>query len=69
MIYRCENCKNRHDCPENQAQYQRTCNLIREIARALDETQNYHCYYTLTVRCDYWCDDVTTYNCMEKEND
>lgn len=61
MIYRCENCKNRHDCTENKKQYERTCNTIGDIARAIDELPDYHCYYSLSLRCDYWCKDKETY--------
>lgn len=70
MIYRCENCKNRHDCPENKEQYKRTCNIISAIARGLDELSDHHCYYSLSLRCDYWYEDKETYiGTMESEKD
>lgn len=61
MIYKCENCKNRHNCCENKEQYERTCETVGDIARAIDKMPDYHCYYGLTIRCDYWIDDKETY--------
>ena len=61
MIYRCKYCKNRHDCPENKEQYERTCKTIGDIARAIDELPDYHCYYSLSLRCDYWSEDIGAY--------
>lgn len=62
MIYKCENCKNRHNCCENKEQYERTCAMIGEIARAVDKSPAYHCYYSLTIKCDYWVEDKETYD-------
>lgn len=70
MIYRCENCKNRNGCHENKEQYITTCNILSAVASGLDELPESHCYYSLTVRCDYWCEDKETYiSTMESEED
>ena len=58
MIYKCENCKNRVDCPEKKQGYQ---NLCRD-AELLNRTHYPNCYYSLTVKCDYWVEDKETYN-------
>lgn len=69
MIYRCENCENRHDCLENKEQYKRTCDVISAVARGIDELPDHHCYYSLSLRCDYWCEDKETYiGTMESED-
>ena len=62
MIYKCENCKNRHNCCENKEQYERTCKTVGDIARAIDKTPDYHCWYSLTIKCDYWVEDKETYD-------
>ena len=61
MIYKCENCKNRNDCCENKEQYERTCKTVDDIARAIDKLPDYRCYYSLTIKCDYFVDDRETY--------
>ena len=61
MIYKCENCQNRHNCCENKEQYERTCEMVEDIARAIDRTPKYRCYYSLTIKCDYWVEDKETY--------
>lgn len=53
MIYKCENCKNRVNCPEKQEGYK---NLCRD-AETLNRTHYPNCYYSLTVKCDYWFED------------
>lgn len=58
MIYKCENCKNRFDCPEKQTGYIRLC----IDAEALNKMHYPNAYYTLTVKCDYWLEDKETYN-------
>jgi hypothetical protein len=60
MIYKCENCVNRHNCCENKEQYERTCKTVGDIARAIDKTPDYHCWYSLTIKCDYWVEDKET---------
>ena len=60
MIYKCENCVNRHNCCENKEQYERTCKVVADIARAIDKTPDYHCWYSLTIKCDYWVEDKET---------
>ena len=57
MIYRCEHCKNRHDCPENMEQYKKTCDIIDTVIRGIDELPECHSYYNLTLKCDYWYED------------
>lgn len=57
MIFRCENCINRTGCSENKEQYEQTCKVIGDIASALDKLSGYHSYYSLTIKCDYWCED------------
>lgn len=61
MIYRCENCKNRNNCCENKEQYEHTCNIIEAVAKGLDELPETHCYFSLSLRCDYWVEDKETY--------
>ena len=58
MIYKCDNCKNRDNCPEKQQGYK---NLCRD-AEALNKMHYPNAYYTLTVKCDYWLEDKETYN-------
>lgn len=67
MIYRCEHCKNRQDCPENKEQYIKTCDIINTVVRGIDELPECHSFYSLTIRCDYWVEDKETYSC-EMEN-
>lgn len=54
MIYKCDNCKNRDNCPEKQEGYM---NLCRD-AEKIDKTHYPNAYYTLTVKCDYWIQDA-----------
>ena len=61
MIFRCENCKNRHDCPENRKQYEKTCDIISAVVRGIDKLADCHSYYSVTVKCDYFCEDKETY--------
>lgn len=61
MIYKCENCKNRNNCCENKEQYERTCKMVGDIASAIDKAPDYHCWYSLTIKCDYWVEDKETY--------
>lgn len=63
MIYRCENCKNRNGCPENKAQYEKTCDIISAVVRGIDRLPDCHSYYNVTVKCDYWCEDKETVFC------
>ena len=58
MIYKCENCKNRVNCPEKQDGY---INLCRDVEK-LDKAHYPNCYYTIDVKCDYWVKDYETYN-------
>ena len=57
MIFSCEDCINRNNCPENKEQYERTCNTLRDVARGLDKLPEYHSYYSLEIKCDYWVKD------------
>ena len=57
MIYRCGNCKNRHNCCENKEQYEKTCEIIEVVARGIDKLPDCLSWYSLTVRCDYWQED------------
>ena len=67
MIYRCENCKSRNNCYENKEQYERTCKTVEDIAKAIDKLPDYHCYYCLSIKCDYWVCDMETFpNMTEK---
>ena len=61
MIYRCEYCTNRHDCPENKEQYMKACDIIDTVIRGIDKLPECHAYYNLTLRCDYWCEDKEEY--------
>lgn len=70
MIFRCEHCKNRHDCPENKTQYKKTCDIISTIVRGIDKLPECHSYYCITVKCDYWCEDTETHiGTMESEGE
>ena len=66
MIYRCENCINRKKCHENKKEYQNTCNTLEDIAKGLDRLPHYRCYYSLTIRCDYWGEDRDMLTCEAK---
>ena len=57
MIYRCGNCKNRHNCCENKEQYEKTCEIIDTVARGIDRLPDCCSYYTVIVKCDYWEED------------
>lgn len=68
MIFQCDNCKNRVDCPENKTQYKKTCDIISAVVRGIDRLPDCHSYYNVTVKCDYWCEDKETYiNATESE--
>ena len=58
MIYKCENCKNRNNCKEKQDGYKGLCQTIEKI----DASCWSDCYYSLTLKCDYWVEDKETYN-------
>ena len=63
MIYRCENCKNRHNCHENKEQYTKTCEIINTVARGIDRLPDCNSFYGVTVRCDYWEEDKKMGEC------
>ena len=67
MIYRCEYCKNRHDCPENKEQYEKTCDIISAVMRGIGMLPDCHSYYSWSLKCDYWCEDIGTYFSEESE--
>ena len=56
MIYKCENCKNRGNCPEKQEGYIKLCKDIENI----DKNSYHNCYYSLSLKCDYWVKDEAT---------
>ena len=58
MYYKCENCVNRYNCPENQTQYRKLCKAIDKLTKK----KKYHSYYSLTIKCDYWIADVQLNN-------
>lgn len=64
MIYKCENCSNRHNCPENKEQYQNLCNLLTTVVKEADKMPDYHCYFSFTLKCDYFVEDKET---MERD--
>ena len=53
MIYRCEECVNRVNCPESQGGYEDICRLVE----AVDKACYRNAYYNLTLKCDYWVED------------
>ena len=59
MIYYCDDCVNRFDCPENQEQYQNLVDLISGITYNINRDPKYHCYYSLKLKCDYWVKDLS----------
>ena len=59
MIHKCEDCKNRHDCPENKKQYEALCKAVEK----LEKKKKYHCWYSLKLRCDYWVGDGVSGEC------
>ena len=59
MIYKCENCQHRHDCHENKAQYKALSKVI-ESALQLDKENEFHCWFGLNMKCDYFDADKTT---------
>ena len=68
MIYRCKHCKNRHDCPENKEQYEKTCDIASAFMRGIGSLPDYHSYYSWSLKCDYWYEDRETYvTTMESE--
>lgn len=55
MIYHCENCINKHNCPENQKQYKSLCKKIKKVIKK----KKYNCFYVLKLICDYWQPDTS----------
>lgn len=53
MIFKCENCVNRVNCPENQDGYKDLCGLVEAVDKACYPIA----YYNLTLKCDYWVED------------
>lgn len=58
MIYKCENCKNRNGCTEKKDGYEKLCKDIENV----NKTHYPNCYYSITLKCDYWDEDKETYN-------
>lgn len=56
MIYKCEDCVNRVNCPEKQAGYKNLCDIVEKV----DKEHYPDCYYSLTLKCDYWVEDKET---------
>lgn len=56
MIYKCKDCLNRECCTENKAQYQALSTLV-EAVNKLDRTEPFHCWYSLSLKCDYFIQD------------
>jgi hypothetical protein len=56
MIFKCENCTNRVNCPERQEGYKDLCRVIEAVDRACYHTA----YYSVTLKCDYWVEDKET---------
>ena len=53
MIFECEECVNRANCPEKQDGYKKLCRLVE----AVDKVCYPIAYYNLTLKCDYWVED------------
>lgn len=62
MIYRCENCVNRHDCSENKSQYTNLCKVVNILINEADKLPDYRCYFSLTLKCDYFVEDTDDKN-------
>lgn len=61
MIYKCENCANRHNCTScNKENYQNLCNLLATVVKEADKMPDYRCYFSLTLKCDYFVEDKET---------
>lgn len=61
MIYKCEDCLNRNNCPENEAQYKALCKVIEAVLK-LDKEEEFHSWFELTMKCDYF---VAEHRCCE----
>ena len=53
MIYKCEDCVNRNNCSENKAQYTTLCKVIEAVLK-LDKEEEFHSWFGLTMKCDYF---------------
>ena len=58
MIYKCCDCVNRNNCSENKTQYEALSTLVEAVDK-LDKTAPFHCWYNLTLKCDYFVEDTT----------
>jgi hypothetical protein len=57
MIYRCIDCVNRENCPENQKEYMALCDEIDNILKFDCKGGKFHCYFSLNLKCDYFVED------------
>lgn len=56
MIYKCENCENRGNCTQNKGQYTALCKVVESVLK-LDKENEFHSWFNLTMRCDYFRPD------------
>lgn len=59
MVYRCKDCVNRNNCPENKEQYTRLGEATESIIHELDTKPEYHCWFSFTLKCDYYIHDTS----------
>ena len=64
MIYKCENCQHRENCCENKEQYASLCKVVESVLK-LDKEPEFHAWFSLTMKCDYFQADASTeiWNC------
>ena len=65
MIYSCDYCVNRHDCHENKEEYTKACDLIAATLYEIEHNPDYLCWYSCSMKCDYWIEDKEL---CEREN-
>lgn len=68
MCFNCDNCKNRHNCPENKEQYQNLCSLMSTMLKEINKHPDYKCYFSFTLKCDYFVEDNETLEAHTSES-
>ena len=68
MIYYCDNCVNRNDCPENQEQYKKACQIMAATLYEIEHNPETHCFYSARMKCDYWIEDKELWTQGEMES-
>lgn len=58
MIYKCKDCASRENCPQDKAQYTALAKVVEAVLK-LDREDEFRSWFTLTMKCDYFCPDKT----------